>query len=448
MKIPRAKTSGTGGPTHSRRSSVRRWRRAIVLFQVLVLLAGYLPMVTAPPALAALPEPEEIFYIPLPEATVEAAITSLAIPTTGTMTGVISITAASDGTIVYYDHWEDGFDASMNAPTPGTSQVWGDSDPSNGIPPGYATDLIDAGDVIILQNNVPLPRNPANVYFDGGDKLGATSPIAVTRAVWDFGTGTVAAGAVEVASTKAYGTSFEAPVGQDFAFPSGFDPMFEYTSLIVTAAQAGPTVSIDIDADGTPDVSTTLGQGQTYQVDGGVLTGATVTASAPVQAQLITGNAGGPPYEMRFFALVPASRWSSTYYTPVGSAGTHATTVFLYNPHATSLTVNADTLSGTTPITIPAGSTATYVMPSNSGGRFSSSDGRPFQALSGVDTELESHRQRQPRLGHRVVPDPSLRRLRRRPEHRSADRPKRKPVRPARRRRRLPERQVLRHGQR
>ena len=74
-----------------------------------------------------------------------------------------------------------------------------------------------AGDVIVLENTVPAsPRVPANIFFDGGDKIATTWPIAVTRAAWPVpNTGTVIAGAVEVFPTRDWGTTFEAPGGEE-----------------------------------------------------------------------------------------------------------------------------------------------------------------------------------------------------------------------------------------
>ena len=121
---------------------VRTARRRLALFvvPVAVILATQFGA-----ASAALPEPEQIFFVPLPESAVDAALTSVGASTTGTMHSVISITAVADGTIVYYDEWEDGFEPVLESSVQSTTQVWGDNDPSNGIPPGFASDILDAG---------------------------------------------------------------------------------------------------------------------------------------------------------------------------------------------------------------------------------------------------------------------------------------------------------------
>jgi hypothetical protein len=59
-------------------------------------------------------------------------------------------------------------------------------------------------------------------------------------------------------------------VGEDLSS----DQMFEYVSLLVLAAQDGTDIQIDVDGDGTTDITQTLNHGESYQVDGGIDTGA------------------------------------------------------------------------------------------------------------------------------------------------------------------------------
>ncbi|MEZ4638655.1 MAG: hypothetical protein R2856_27460 [Caldilineaceae bacterium] len=56
------------------------------------------------------------------------------------------------------------------------------------------------------------------------------------------------------------------------------------------AATDGTNVAIDANADGTAEINVTLDRGQSYLLDGGVLTGGAVNASAPVQVAMITGD--------------------------------------------------------------------------------------------------------------------------------------------------------------
>lgn len=63
----------------------------------------------------------------------------------------------------YYDQWENGYDPDIANPSnlysaenPGGTQIWGDGDPANGAPPGFPEDIINAGNVIILNNSFEL----------------------------------------------------------------------------------------------------------------------------------------------------------------------------------------------------------------------------------------------------------------------------------------------------
>jgi hypothetical protein len=96
--------------------------------------------------------------------------------------------------------------------------------------------------------------------------------------------------------------------------------------------------------------------------------------------------------------LVPVNDWSSSYYTPVGeTVTTGLTSVFLYNPGASNLTVNINHLSGFSgtcgnSTSIPAGGTIECLMPSSAGGQtsgaqFFSPGGEPFFAVSAIDTD-------------------------------------------------------------
>ena len=178
-----------------------------------VLLLGIHALLV--PAAKASSSFRQIYYVPLPETDVRASLLALYGSTGSTMHSVVSIVATKDGSLVYYDHWEDGYELDLTNPTETSTEIWGDNDPSNGIPPGYVTDEVNAGDVIALENDVPIPRNPADIYYDGRDKLGASQSVAVTRSSWATNPGTVLAGAVEVYNVDQYGLNFSAPVGQE-----------------------------------------------------------------------------------------------------------------------------------------------------------------------------------------------------------------------------------------
>ena len=77
----------------------------------------------------------------------------------------ISIAVHRTGSIIFYDHWEDGLELNLTVPVQSTTEIWGDDNPNNGIPPNFATDVLNSGDVLILRNVVELDaagrRDPA-----------------------------------------------------------------------------------------------------------------------------------------------------------------------------------------------------------------------------------------------------------------------------------------------
>ena len=85
----------------------------------------------------------QFFYVPGEEDDILSALSSLTpnaladigtggIPTSP-ITGITSLTASTKNSIVYYDHWEDGYEVNLSNPTQSTTEIWGDNDPSNGI---------------------------------------------------------------------------------------------------------------------------------------------------------------------------------------------------------------------------------------------------------------------------------------------------------------------------
>ncbi|MBT8344353.1 MAG: IgGFc-binding protein, partial [Sulfurovum sp.] len=264
------------------------------------------------------------FFIPLPEQEVRDGLRSLYSSTGNDIRSVISMSVPFSGTIFHYDHWEDGYEADIENPVQSTTEIWGDGDASNGCEPAITTctdaaDVLVSGDVISLDNEVvTLPRNPSDILFDGRDFIGSNYAVAMSRAAWATSPGTVLAGAVEVYAVNKYGTQFTIPVGQDI--DSGHqNQMFQYVDMHILAAQDATTVEIDADANGAVDTTILLNKGESYHVNGGVLVGGTVDASAPVQVHVMTGDVGAY-YESRWFTMYPTEQWSDDYYTPVGTA--------------------------------------------------------------------------------------------------------------------------------
>jgi uncharacterized repeat protein (TIGR01451 family) len=304
----------------------------------------------------------QFFYLPLPEGQLLQAMQSIEGGTTwidGTLKPAnpiqyyVSISSVSDGTIIYYDQMEDGYESTVNNPTsifdaitnPSGTQIWGDGNPENGSPPGIPSDLINAGSVIILNNPVDstTPPNPATPLFQAGDKIAATKAIAMTFAGWASNSATLLAEANEIFDTVSWGTNYRVPVGENI--PDSIDSqMFQYTGAAIMAGEAGASVQIDANADGTFESTVTLTEGQSHLINGGLNFGAQFQASNPVQVDLITGDRQDC-YESRFLRLLPTSLWATSYYSPVstpaaaqGNTGC-TTSVWLYNPGTSSINV-------------------------------------------------------------------------------------------------------------
>lgn len=301
----------------------------------------------------------------------------------------ISIAVLRDGSVIYYDHWEDGLEANITQPNQPTTGVWGDNDPANGIPPDFSSDVLDAGDVVTLQNVVEVePRDAAVVLFDGGDKLVSVGgAVAVNLAVWPESVpgedgasipGILFAGAWELYPTSRWGLEYVVPVGQDVVRGAG---SFGTVGLNVQAVQADTSVRVDLDADGEFEITRQLNQGEQLTEVEGVNAGAMVSASAPVQAQIFTGNPLSA-YEARAYTMLPRGEWTGDYLAPRSSDGDF----WLYNPQPDELSVSAETLTGTSVLTIPANGVAGFPvggLSTATGVRFTAGD--DFYGLVALD---------------------------------------------------------------
>lgn len=370
---------------------MKKINRLFILAAVLMLLA---PSVSQ----AAVSSLSQVYYVPLPEEQIKNTMDVLMeveslmffAPVERVHT-VISISTSANGTVIYYDHWEDGFESDMTNPIQATTMIWGDDNPGNGIPPGFAEDIINAGDTVILRNDVPVNGDPpAGMLYNGRDKFGALKPLAVTRVAWDAAEGTVIAGAVEVLESRNFGMDFVAPVGEDISA----DSMFEYTSLVVMASMDGTLVEIDPDGDGIADVTTTLNEGESYQVHGGVLSGATVNADKPMQAHLLTGDTiPEGVLELRWYTLFPVEDWSDSYFTPVGTSNVAGdlTDIWFYNHNTSEISINYKTqstidLEPPASFTVAPGGVERFGMPIGEGAHFYTGDGSAFFAVATVNS--------------------------------------------------------------
>jgi uncharacterized repeat protein (TIGR01451 family) len=369
------------------------------IFMIVAMLLTQLSALTTQPAAALGETPAQTFFLSMPEDQVRTAF--IAIDTGNgsigsTMVSITSIAVTVNNTIIYYDQWEDGYEAASTTPVQASTLIFGDGNVANGNACTYAAtlcsgDVLTAGAVLVLRNNVPSNPRGSATYFDAHDKVAVTQLVAVTRAMWDSATGTVLAGAIMVYDTTGYGTDFRLPAGENLATASS--AMFDYAGLYIMAANNGTTVSIDADGNGTTDYTTTLNAGQAYLLQSST-TGVTlnsnahITSNLPIQVNLITGDINDyNKYENRWFNIPPLSLLGPSYVTPVSSMSNSNSNVFIYNPSQTaSITVYAQTSSGTTNFTVAAKSTYRYLMPTGSGARFYTTNAAPFMAIGTNDS--------------------------------------------------------------
>ena len=282
-----------------------------------------------------------IYYLPFSENEARIALdssTNTALASNNIRT-VISMKMPYPGMTIVWDHWEDGYEVNALDPLQTTTKVWGDGNPYNGIAPGYSSDIIPAGGSIVLDNTIPTnPRVATNIFYDGKDKITASGQLTVTQVSGEPSIMAVQCMKTNVSPTSDYGTSFTIPAGQNFPSQD-----FRYTSLFIRASQNNTTVSIDKDNNGTLETTATINEGQVMHINGSVLSGATVTATAPIGVELHFG--GNDNYSSRDVPIFPASWYYHTYFSPVPTTGSSnaikdTAVVMLYNSLNRPITIN------------------------------------------------------------------------------------------------------------
>ena len=318
-------------------------------------------------ARAANPPPTQLFYVPFPEDNQLTGFSGINGAAVDPLAIFVTFSAATDSTVIYYDHWEDGYEQDITNPVQSTTLVFGDGNPSNGYPPGNAGDLIPAGTVFSLRNYVTSTTLQSVLDYDARDKVASYKPISLTKTSFPASTNTLLAGCVEVFEQGLWGTEYRVPVGADMPTSTATATLttdadiFAYSALSIMAGAKGATVQIDADNNGSFEQTVTLGEGQTSYVTG-VSVGGRVVSNNPVQVIFFSGRPGSN-YQSRDTSLLPTYRWSSSYYAPVSTSASNGTTVFLYNPGASAITVSYDYRSSasaytTATVSVPAGGNA------------------------------------------------------------------------------------------
>lgn len=373
--------------------------------------------------------PVQSFFVPVPAVEVQTWAEALQPAVDNDVIhSVISITITTDGTVVYYDHWEDLFEFDETSPTQLTTEIWGDSDCGNGFNPNLASclvpsdDVLGAGDVIALENDVDVTggtRDPNVILWDGGDYFSASQPLAVTRAAWtgDAPVGAQLGAALEVFDTGQWKTAFEAPVGEDLN-GGGIGETFEFVAFSIMAEEDGTGVDIDVNADSIVDTSLFLDRGESVLIED-VLVGGSITSTGGVQVALLTANED-TGYEGRWFSQIPTADWGDEYFSPVGStvAGDYVH-VYLYNPGGAAITIQVHELVAGVPtctdVVVGSGNTVEYqldVETPTSAARFlsdgsncagSPAAGGSFFAVATIDRNETIHD-----WGYTLIPTSSL----------------------------------------
>lgn len=348
--------------------------------------------------------PTQTYFVPLPEEDMDGLFERLQDRATFTeMNSLTSVAVAAAGTILWYDHWEDGYEVDVTNPLQTSTMIYGDNNMANGCikdivgtGSGGCTadsdDYIESGTAVLFTEDTvrssgrsfpPDTSNPPAIKFDGRDRIQSSFPIALTRGGYPETTvflKTYLAGAVEIMEASNYGTSFRVPVGTDTPDPNSQD-YFEMTEVHIMAAEDGT----DIYRNGAlMTASGSLRMGETYIYEG-AKEGDTFTSSKPVQVDLITGDVRSD-YEMRWYSLLSTNLWYHDYYTPVSTDGTVKTVVYLFNPQDSTIQVTFQNTGSTQTVSVSPGDSKEVTLPGRgSGSRFYTASEDTFFALTVTD---------------------------------------------------------------
>ena len=335
-----------------------------------------------------------VYYIPFPEEDTRTALVRstgppgyIPIPSNNIRT-IISLKILYPNMLIAWDHWEDGYENDLTNPVQPSTKVWGDGNPYNGIAPGYPNDIIPPGGSIVLDNTMPaFPRVAANIFYDGRDKIYSSGQITLTQVSGEPSIIGLQCVKTNVSAIDDFGRSFTIPVGEDYPSQD-----FRYTALFIRAAENNTILNIDKDRNGTFETIDTLNEGESLLVDGGVLTGATVTSDKPVGVDLHFGGVDG--YSSREVPVYPATWYSNVYYSPVPTTGASTTikdtaAVLLYNNLNRPISINWSSgipASGT--INLPAKTVVRFPLrlSATAGYKFVNPTGESFTAIQVVDS--------------------------------------------------------------
>ena len=361
-------------------------RRCVAVLVGGGLIVAGAPLVSVPTAVfAATPAPVMTGFVPLGTDATLKTMENVNAAAQNTLVFTVGVTNASTGAVMYYDHWEDGFDADLtNVPVGSTTQVWGDGVTTNGNAAAYCTectgDLLPAGAVFVMSNDIPSPRTAA-IFFDGRDRVSSTRGFTITAGGYST-LGSVLSASASAYDTSRWGTDYWVPVGQGLPAIANTGDPFSTTSLQVMAGSDATTVTVDRTGDGVIDITYTLNTGQIAFVNDNVRAGARVLSTKPVQVHVGAGDRGSA-YELRWFSLLPTNLLAADYMNPVGSNSDNQRTItYLFNPATAAISVTAScTGCPGSPLSVPARGTVSLASPLGQGVTFASADAEPFVAV-------------------------------------------------------------------
>lgn len=338
------------------------------------------------------PFPMQTFFLPMPEELVYNTIFKEinSVPLKPPVQSMFSVSISVDNTIIWYDHWEDGYEVDVTKPNSTTTEVWGDRNATNGCQPGIkvpctdASDVLFAGDSIVKQNAIEIPRTRSLIRYDGGDKIMSSFGVSVTRGCFPQAPGSVMAGAVDVVETDVWGMEFIAPVGTDVAVAQG---AFELAAFYFMAAYDNTTVTLPTGK------KVMLNSGETSSVV--VTMGYKLVSDKKIQVVFVGGDKDSS-YELRWFSYLDTKFWSNEYVSPIGDTFSE-TKIILYNANSfdvsvTLFTRNITAVSSTIVSEVLVVKSKKFLLtryiPTGSGAKVQAPKGQNFVALSISDTNV------------------------------------------------------------
>ena len=132
------------------------------------------------------------------------------------------------------------------------------------------------------------------------DFFRASRTVNITRSLFPTGTGTFLAGAFELFPAAQFGNNYVLPIGENTAGAAA-GATFEQVAVTIMASEDNTSVIFDPDGNGATAAlpAVILNRGQSIEYGNGpgvegqallISEGATISSSAPVQANVLTGD--------------------------------------------------------------------------------------------------------------------------------------------------------------